>query len=175
MPSNDNRAHLLERTAENERRAWELRLQGWTERRIGDELGVHRSTVGKMLQRMEKRLAAEFRDHAEEVKARQTGRLERLFEELVEQWRRSCEDGVTETTVEGRCQVDKTTGEIVPLPTETRRTVSGQSGNPALLAQALKALADIRAIWGLDAPKRTDVTSEGEAFKVLLGDWPEKV
>lgn len=41
------------------------------------------------------------------------------------------------------------------------------SGNPALLAQALKALADVRAIWGLEAAKRTELTgSEGGPVQI---------
>lgn len=144
-------------TREREREAWRLRQQGWTQQRIADRLEVTHQAVDVMLFRIEKRLAAEFREHAEEMKARQTAVLEQVMDEALEQWRRSTEDAVTEVTVKGKVTGKSGKGKDDAPKDESRaqvtRTVEGQTGNPALLAQARGALADIRSIWGLDSSK----------------------
>jgi hypothetical protein len=127
-----------------------------------------------MLKRKEKALAAEFREEAEEIKARQTEQLALIAEEALRAWERSQQDAETVTTTQGRYKIDKATGAAVPLPPEERRTVTGQSGNPALLAQAMKALADARAIWGLEAPKKSEVAATGEVQKVYVVFDPEE-
>jgi hypothetical protein len=101
-----------------------------------------------MLKRKEKALAAEFKEQAEEIKARQTEQLERIAEEAFAQWLRSYEDHERVTTETGRVKATDS-GIVIPLPDKETVVREGQSGNPALLAQAMKALADARAIWGL--------------------------
>jgi len=108
--------------------AWKLRVEGWTQQRIAAKLGVSHQRVSQILQRKEKELHAEFVVQAEEIKARQTERLDHLYDRLTTQFEASCREG---------------------------------SGNPALLAQALKALADQRAIWGVEAPKKSEVAAPG--------------
>jgi DNA-binding CsgD family transcriptional regulator len=49
------------------------------------------------------------------------------------------------------------------LSAEFERQVEDGAVNPALLAQAMKALEGQRAIWGLDAPKRQEVSGPGGA------------
>ena len=139
-------------TAERERQAWELRTtRGFTEQQIADHLEIHVSTVCKALQRIERRLAGEFRERAEEIKARQTTQLEHIAAEALQQWRRSCEDAEKQRTVEK--------GNEVTVITERK----GQSGNPALLEKALQALGEIRKIWGLDAPRQVEASVSGPA------------
>jgi hypothetical protein len=164
----------IEATRNDERRAWELRCQCWTIRRIADELGLDESTVGKMLKRKEKALAAEFREEAEEIKARQTEQLALIAEQALAAWERSQQDAISETTKSGLFTVNKTTGEVIACPEQVSVTRAGQSGNPALLAQAMKALADARAIWGLDAPKKSEVAATGEVQKVYVVFDPEE-
>jgi hypothetical protein len=48
--------------------------------------------------------------------------------------------------------------------------VEGQSGNPSLVAQLRGAMADVRTIWGLDAPQKVDATTGGQP---LSGEWVE--
>jgi predicted transcriptional regulator len=158
MPS----AKQRDKAADNERRAWDLRLQGWTQQQIAEELGLSQSTVCVALDRIEKKLAREFRDHAEEVKARQTEQLQMVFQAAWEQWRRSCEDAQKVKTVKGR--VASNEAGYIPLPDLVTEMVEGQSGNPALLSQAMKALADIRTIWGMDAPKKSEVKLNPETM-----------
>lgn len=158
--------------------AWRLRVKGWLISRIAEHLGVDKSTISRALDRVEKRLAKEFAAQAEVIKARQTAQLEHIHAAAMEQWERSTEDAeltrtVTKTLAKTTSDYDPANDE--PLEKEVvEETVTserrGQSGNPALLAQAREALADIRAIWGLDAPKKADITSGGEPFKVYLFD-----
>lgn len=160
-------------TAENERRAWELRQKGWKEQRIADELEVNVSSVSRMLKRVESRLAKEFTESAARIKARQTAQLEHIHEEALEQWERSCLDAEITRTVTKRVEskpkgrrdddaeedeeVTSTEEFLVEKTTEIR----GQSGNAALLAQAREALSDIRDIWGLNAPKTQELSGPG--------------
>jgi hypothetical protein len=153
MEANRHRQETFDKAA----RAWELRLLGHSQQRIAAELGVSQQLVSRLLQKIEQRLFAEFRDRAEAEKALQTARLESIFAQAMAAWARSCEDAEKVTTVSGRSKVFED-GAAVTLP--DLRTVSrqGQTGNPALLAQAMKALSDIRDLWGLNSPQRTEIS-----------------
>lgn len=163
-----------QRTADRKMEAWRLRVQGWTQARIADELKMTQQAVSQLLKKTETELAAEFLGEAAEIKARQTAQLEAVYEEAMDQWRRSCEDAERNQVVSGRVKATDM-GLTIDLPDLVTKTTEGQSGNPALLEKAMKALADIRAIWGLDAPQKKDVTSGGEPFKVYAGFDPEAV
>lgn len=141
-----------ELSRQREREAARLRWQGWTQQRIADQLGVTQQAVDVMLQRIERRLAEEFKEQAAEIKARQTAQLEQVVDETLTQWRRSYEDAVTEVTVKGKTEG----GKADSMKAQVTRTVVGQSGNPGLIGQARGAMADIREIWGLNAPKRNE-------------------
>lgn len=154
---------------ERERVAWSLRQQGWTQQRIADQLGVSQPAVLMMLGRVESRLAVEFREQAEQIKARQTAILETVADEVLQQWRRSCEDGVTVARVEGRTHTTKD-GDIMQLPDQVTTTIEGQSGNPGLIAQARGTFADIRGIWGLDAPQKRE--DNGTVYHKVYLDYP---
>lgn len=163
----------IEVTRAREAQAWELRQRCWTEQRIADEIGVHVATVSRMLDRVERRLAAQLQEQALPIKARQTAVLERVAAEALAAWERSQQDAelvrVTEKWVVPKDGADPY--QVSDKTTERR----GQAGDPALLAAAMKALADVREIWGLDAPKRTDLTSGGESLKAYVGFAPEEV
>ena len=168
--------------AEFERRAWEMRISGEKNlAAIAAELinpatgkPISTSTVSRMLSRVEQRLAKEFANKAEHVKARQTAQLERLFDEALDAWRRSKEPAETVTVTQGRAATTRE-GEVVPLPDQVVRQAREQTGDPRFIEQARGALADIRAIWGLDAPKKQDITSAGQAVKAYVGFDPEEV
>lgn len=163
-------------TAEREREAWRLRIERHlTQEQIAELLEVDGSTVSRMLRRQEQRLAKEFQDHALHVKARQTAQLEEIAREAVAAWDRSLEDAVLERTVTRETAIkgadDDEFAPPVELPAvETTTTVErkGQSGNPALLGAALKAMEGVRSLWGLDAPKKTDLTSDGERLTAVF-------
>lgn len=198
-------------TADNERKAWELRRKCWTQERIARELGIERSTVAKMLQRRDKVLAREFKDRAEGIKAQQAEQLEYITEEAMDGWERSKLDAEMERTVAKRLgakpgakpeekpgqsrsrdsggaevpgmYLNPETGEEVDAETAaemiadaarkaaegsgltmveetTTKEARGQAGDPRFLDQARGAMADIRTIWGLDAPKKNELTGK---------------
>lgn len=154
-----------QRTASREAEAWRLRVEGATQASIAARLGVSQSAVSQMLAKAERQFHAELIEQAAEIKARQTAQLEALYESLVEQWRRSCEDSERTQTIAGLAKATETG--YIELPDRKTRTVEGQSGNPALIAQALAAQAAIRAIWGLEAPKKQELSGpEGGPIRV---------
>jgi DNA-binding CsgD family transcriptional regulator len=162
-------------TAERERRAWELRVKGLTQGQIADQLDISQQGVSEILRRVEKRVLAELSASVAELKARQTAQLEYVYREAIAAWERSLRNAKSvETTTEPAKSDDPAVGvdggsKAGPTTTRTKRTVKGQSGNPALLAQALAALADIRAIWGAEAPRKlaTDIQSDGRPIGLL--------
>ncbi|MFN3652632.1 MAG: helix-turn-helix domain-containing protein [Armatimonadota bacterium] len=168
---------------ELERRAWALRVKGWSQPRIAAELDVDTSTVCRMLQRINTRLAKEFEKTAAQIKAEQTAQLDYVYEQALEQWDRSCQPAECVRIVKKRIEREERDSdedeELEPEEpgdeylVEYVRETRGQSGNPALLAQALAAKAAVRQIWGLNAVKKTDITSAGQPFKVYVGFDPD--
>lgn len=142
-----------------EREAWRLRLLGWTQDRIATHLGVAQPAICKALARTERRLAQQFAAEALEAKARQTAQLEALYESLMDEWERSCEAAEKVTVTTGRTQAAE--GALIALPDVVTTVRSTQTGNPALIARAMDALASIRAIWGLESPARSELSGPG--------------
>lgn len=159
-------------TRENERRAWELRRQLWTEQRIADEIGVDVSTVSRMLRRIEVRYSREFAETLERVKGEQTAQLQYLADEALQGWERSKCNAESLRTIKEDISLkgtEETQGDdgqpvrvkkaVVPASkTTTTFTSEGQAGEPKFLSEARGALSDIRDIWGIEAPKRSNVS-----------------
>lgn len=134
-----------------ERRAWDMRVRELrTLRSIADELGVADTTVLRALRRVEQRLAAEFAEQAAEIRARQVAQLEALAEDALAEYQRSKLPAEVEIETRGP------TGRTVRTETRVR------TGDSALLGRAIEALAGINRLLGLEAPRRTDVTSGGK-------------
>lgn len=164
-----------ELTQNREERAWLLRQQFWTEERIARDLGVTQQAVSKMLKRVRVRLAKEFKDRAEEIKAEQTTQLSHIADEAMQAWHKSRENAEMTRTITREVGEKKSStrspfdreddpvgGEPVTV-TETTFESKGQSGNASHLREAREALGDIRKIWGLDAPAKVAATTpDGE-------------
>jgi DNA-binding transcriptional LysR family regulator len=164
MPGN---APAREVSRQREQDAWTLRQEGRTEAAIAERLGVSQPAVSKMLRRVEDRVLKDLTKEVGRTKARQTAQLEWAASQAARAWERSLEDAVS---------VKESVAPIGPkdaqsereVGVETERTTRGQSGNPALLAQFREALADIRKIWGLDAPTKVAATDDkGESHSIL--------
>ena len=169
-----------QRTQHREMEVWRLRvLQNLSQAEVAERVGLSQQAVSKILSRLQERFAAEFVEQVKAHKEEHTAVLQQVASEALEQWRRSCEDGVSVATVTGR--VKATEGGVFELPDQVTRTVAGQCGNAALLAQARGALADIRAIWGAEAPKRAEMSGvDGAPIKLYVtretdGDWTADV
>ena len=117
----------------------------------------------------------------------QAALLEQVAAEALRAWERSCRPVAAEKVVTRRFRerdgffaggeegLAGVTGpgegdEVV----ETTREVREQTGNAALLAQARGALADLRELWGLNAPRRL-ATESGEPVKLYVGVDLEQV
>lgn len=220
MPRPANRQEARDR----EFRAWRMRVRGFTEQRIADELGVSQPAVHLMLERAEKAQLGEMVGEALPIKRRQTAQLEYLQEEAMLAWERSKLNAETERTVEKSIAPKRTELEPQPQggalvrtrrgpledfdpecegaylddegegvePEERARVIAQnaiekalahldaeggpvlvertttsisvcQSGDPRHLDIARKAMADIRGIWGIDAPQKQQVGGDPDA------------
>jgi hypothetical protein len=136
---------------QREARAWELRVQGRTQKEIAGDLEreglgrVSQAAVSKMLGRTEARLAREVTENIALCRVLQLERLEYLYRQAMRAWERSKEDGQSEQR--------KTLGEPgagEPRLIQTVHTTWTRCGNPAFLGAARRALADIRKLLGLN-------------------------
>lgn len=154
--------------AEREVQAWTLRQKFYTHQRIADEMGLERSTVTKILQRVTKRALTGLAQDIQEKKAAQLEQLEYIADEAIQGWHRSKEStrNVSRRTSErpGRFASG---GKME----ETLIQTSDMDGDPRYLDAAMKALADIRKIAGLDAPKGLEVTGKDGGAVVIQMTW----
>jgi hypothetical protein len=160
-------------TRQREELAWELSAKGLTERKIVEELdkaGLGRITqqgVSAILIRVEARALAEMTSRVGGLKAKQTSALWHIFQEALSAWERSKQAAKTLTK-----QVEGAAAGAVPGSSPTGVAGKGervttqireQDGDPRFLDQARAALADLRKIWGADAPQKVaPTTPDGE-------------
>jgi len=134
-----------------ELRALELQTQGWSQHQIAAELGISQPAVSKLLKRVELRLLMEMRDTVERQKARQTLRLEHLYAEAMRAWDAS----KTDATRRRQRKTDGAGGGAGSTVAEL--VIENSHGDPRYLEQARKSQADLRKVWGVDAPEKVDV------------------
>ncbi len=157
--------------AEREVQVWTLRQKFYTHQRIADELGLERSTVTKMLQRVTKRALNSLADDIREKKVAQLEQLEYIADEAIQGWHRSREaqKNVSRRTTE---KAGRLTG---GKREETLIQTSDMDGDPRYLETAMKALADIRKIAGIDAPKAVELSGKdgGPVEHVIRFEWAD--
>lgn len=142
------------RVRTRELRAMELAVLGWSQHQIAADLGISQAAVSKLLTRIEGRVLRELAETIERHKARQTLRLEHQYAEAMRAWEESKADTTRKRqrkTQGGAGGADATVAEVV---------VENQHGDPRYLEVARKALADVRKVWGLDAPHQLDVRAQ---------------
>lgn len=145
-----------EAVIEREKRAWELRCQGWSQIRIGVELGVDNSTICKILARLRARVLAQTASKAEAYKAEQHALCEHLIDEALQEWQRSKRNAVKATR-----QTDAGSGDgDVASKERTSRTDEVREGDVAYLDRALAAMERQAKLWGLDAPVKREITGK---------------
>jgi DNA-binding Lrp family transcriptional regulator len=134
-----------------EAQAKQLHLEGHTQHDIAKTLNVSQPAVSKMLKRIEERLLADVAWRVDRQRARQTLRLEFIYKQAIAGWRASQEEGMRRRRrkVEGPGTQSGTT--VAELISENR------NGDPRFLDEARRALGDLRALWGVDAPERLSV------------------
>ena len=147
-----------------ELRALELVVLGWSQHDIATELGVSQAAVSKMLRRAEAHVLRELTTVIEQQKARYTLRLEHVYREAVRAWEQSKTDTTRRRqrkTQPGSGGTSATIAEIV---------VENQHGDPRYLEAARKAMADLRKLWGVDAPQKLEVRGIRNPYDGLSED-----
>jgi hypothetical protein len=149
------------RGLETARRCWDLYAKHeWTHDQIARELGISQSSVTRAIVRAEKLGLEAMRASIEQEKTRQLLRLERIYQEAMLGYERSCSTRIrkgrrSSTVNRGRGVVK---GKTSVLRSETR------DGDPKFLNAARGALSDIRVLLGLDAPAKVQVTEPGRPY-----------
>jgi predicted transcriptional regulator len=168
MKFQNNYNEKKEAKIEKERRAWDLRVKGRTHQSIADELEVERSTVSKMLSRLSHKAKKELLDDVVAEKVSQITRLHYMIEELLKAWDRSKEANkiVTKKQAqgipgEGGKQDNKM---IVIDASEISIKMSDTDGDPRYLDLAMKAMAEIRKVMGMD----TIISDEDTAITFIV-------
>ena len=141
-----------------------LTVLGWSQQQIAADLGVTQAAVSKILDRVERRVLRELTATVERHKARHTLRLEHLFAEAMRAWDQSKADTTR------RRQRKSDGGPGGPGATVAELVVENQHGDARYLEAARKALADLRTLWGLDAPQRVDLRASRNPFAEMTDD-----
>ena len=144
-----------------ELRAIELSVQGWHQMHVAAELGISQAAVSKILRRAEDRTLREQAAAVERQKARQSLRLEHLYTEAIRAWEQSKADATR------RRQRKTDTGAGGAGATVAEIIVENQHGDPRYLEEGRKVLADLRKLWGLDAPQKVDVRATRNPYDDL--------
>lgn len=108
-----------------------------TQMEIAKAEGVSEQAISQRFKKVRDWLAKQAVDSIEEIRRSHTRRLVKIYLDAIRAWKRSLEDAE---------EISEHTG----VNSGTTKKRKGQSGNPALLAQARGALQDIRNIWGVD-------------------------
>lgn len=140
----------------------ELTNQGWSQHQIAADLGISQAAVSKLLKRVETRLLRELADTIERQKARHSLRLEHLYSESMQAWKESHTDATRRR--QRKSQGGRGEATIAEIVTENKH------GDPRYLDEARKALADLRKVWGLDAPQKMDLRAARNPYHYLSED-----
>ena len=132
-----------ETTLSNEDKAFKLRVQGWSQPRIADELGMTQQGVSKALKRATQKFAKAYLEDVKQIKNERVAQLEHVANEAIEAWYKSKEaKKSTRFKVKGIKDSDK------PTVGEKTNIEENQFGDPRYLEQFRKAKSDIRDILG---------------------------
>jgi predicted transcriptional regulator len=146
-----------------ELRVLELATLGWSQHQIAADIGVSQAAVSKILARIEQRLLRELSETVERQKVRQTVRLEHLYAEGVRAWEASKADATTKKQRKTQTAAGGT-GSVAEI------VVENSHGDPRYLGEARQALADMRKVWGLDAPQKMDLRAARNPYHDLNED-----
>jgi len=138
-----------EQQKQREQQVWSLRSRGYTHERIASEVGVDKSTITKMLQRLSLAASKLLISEVVEEKYAQVGMLRHVIEESMDGWERSKQSAKVLTT-----KTTSNPGEGGSKPSDATVRVADQDGDTRYLSEARAALADIRKLLGLDSPSK---------------------
>lgn len=136
----------------NEQNVWKLRAEFKTQNEIAVLTGLDQSTVSKILTRLSAKANLELPREIASVKMQQAMQLDFIASEAMAAWQRSKENSKKtrmRTTTGGKSARNKV--EDKALESATRE------GDSRYLTTAMKALSDVRDIFGLNAPQKFDI------------------
>lgn len=116
------------------------------------KFGLTAAAVSFICKKIDAWFADQYMGRIREIKANHTQRLEYIYREAMNAWRRSQEDEVEET--------EKDIGHGQFPGTDRTEKRKGQVGASEFLQTAMKAIHDIRDIWGANAPLQIEHTGE---------------
>lgn len=138
-------------SVQRETTAWDLRTRkGYTHAKIAEDLGLERSAVTKILRRVSSRASKEMLDEAVEEKITQIAQLHTIVEESMQAWERSKDAAKTMTQYLRAISIEGANGE----QKNTTLKVEEQAGDARYLETAMKAMAEIRKLLGIDSPAK---------------------
>ena len=167
---------------ERDRLFWLYRQRGWTYEAIARQTtadllsqGLHlpypltSQSVAARLSVIQRRLEEQFLDRAQEQRLQQVAILEHQAMRAFQAFENSCQPEESRLVTENRVSITRD-GDVIPLPDLVQRKTKHQSGNPALMAVGLQALADIRKLMGYNAPDEITVENRDDAVRETLAE-----
>lgn len=155
----------------------ELERKCWSHERIAAEVGIHRVSVTRCLNRHNRKVLERLEARGAATKAKQVAQLEWMICEAVEGWERSKLNAESEKTVEEQIK-DPQTGQVSDaVLIKTERASKGQAGNPTFIETAAARMAEVRKILGIDAAKDVKATMKDmliEAFAEAETHTPDE-
>ena len=141
-----------------ELRIWTLLSEGKTPSAIARDVGIARQSVHRIIRRVEAKYNQAIGATVERLRARQARTLWAVVDEATDAWERSKQPARRVRKETGRSgnsrSGDSRNGDRNGAYTDLTRTeVQSRVGDPRFLTEAREALADLRKLYGLDAPK----------------------
>jgi hypothetical protein len=143
-------------------------IEGKSFRQLERDFGLSKTACWNCVRRVTEELSEQFHSKIEHIRVQQTVALQSIIGELRQAWNESNKPKVIHKsgTVTKGTKIDET-------------TVKESGPDPRYLDAAVRAYADIRAIWGVDTPKKTaltDATGHGTPLsEVVVGNRDEAV
>ena len=143
----DNRPIKKATSDDREKNVWQLRVKGWSQQAIADQLGISQSAVAQALTRAAEKHHEEFMSDINAYKKKQSQLIEEAGLSALKQYFKSFEP-LTNVTKSGKEKDGK-----INNPQVTIQKI-GQNGDSKLLQAFFKAQEEIRKIWGFDQPAK---------------------
>lgn len=168
---------------ERELRVWDLACRGWHQRAIAIELSVSQPAVSKILRRITKRELARLDAEIGERRVLHTAFLEYARHEAMLAWessKKAKQKSRTQKTVLPPAPIDinqlienkpviqdPIAAANLTVREVTTKEASKSDGDSAFLALAVKIDEQLRELWGINAPKRLDITDKRRPLEKL--------
>ncbi|MCZ2078409.1 MAG: helix-turn-helix domain-containing protein [Bryobacterales bacterium] len=148
--------------ARDRRKIADLYLRGKVQQEIAKELDLSQATVSRDLKAIQEDWVREAAQALDRRKAIELAKVDALELEYWEAWKRSQADAISETS-----ELSSDSG---GQKMKKQKRVDGQVGDPRFLAGVMQCIDRRCQILGIDAPKKTDVTSGGQPLGQVVDE-----